>query len=1453
MKGDFSRLTFDPKKHYSSVRMQQGRVQLDADWNEQIEIQAYLQQTEAMDMIGTNGTPKLGGGFKIEAKGPKHEILTISPGRIYVDGILCELDATPVPVGFPAGTKKQVELPGPVVDGRAFATGQWVEISAGDAPAEQFQIKKIQVKNSQKLTLDRAIDDSLRGSFSELRRLTSYDTQPDYPLPGSDQPEDGFYLAYLDVWGRHVTALEDPGIREAALGGADTATRVKTTWQVKLLPLGTMPGQGAPDIPAWTERTRPNRGRLTARRDSAAPLEDNRLYRVEIHQAGGGGEATFKWSRDNGAVVAEAAHLTSEAITLKTMGRGLLTRFGADQWVEVSDHARELRGEPGALVQLKDVQGDTLTLCKETPLNPDDFAPRIIVRQWGAEPKPITTGEFIELEDGIQVQFSEGQYRTGDYWLIPARTATNVIEWPQDSSGNAQPRPPHGVRHHYCRLAPVRWQNGGWEVIDGIDYRFVFTSLSGLKELNVLDAAINAPDGSIYVDEQGRVGIGTKKPRAKLHIEGRTADGTTASLRVTDALGSDSLNVGNDGRVGIGVTEPGAKLEVRTESYRFTPIGPVKKAIWSDDHGRLLMIYHDGKAQVWDIDRNKVITLDVDPTELGRIESAIWSPDKSWILAVKSDGKGFVWDFTRNHVIPLEVKMEEYPGQEWSPDGSRLLFIDSDKNWHVWDNEMSLLITLEIDAAESRAVSLTSWSSDSKQALFIHNDETMQVWDGGSSPTIDLNGKMNAVLNREWSPADNNYLVTVDSDCTVQGWGVSLDEYLTEFQYGDETVSHHGETGTVNTESVTCLTIWSPDGHRLLIIDPDGKARVWDATENQSIRLDVKVDLDVSGSAIWSPDGSLLFIVHTDGIMWVWDASRNRLITLQVDAAELGTIEQAILSPDGRRILIVNESGDMQVFDIEAHKLMPLSVDADYWDASSKGIWSPNGRRIVLIDSSSRAHLWDAEDQQIIPLDVTTGFSRPPEWSPNGRRFVFSDENSQVHVWDAEDNQLIPCQGSFGTDLWQLCWSPDGSRLLIVGSELKVWSVDTGALSGDLRDEGTNESVHRAIWSPDSQKVLIIYWNSRMQVWDDSSSGGRCLQGQLDRDDLVFWSDDGEALFVSDSGGAARVFTYSEEREAQLTHTAASFRGAAGVSALFESESCTSDVYLSFKNGSTAQFDKTWMVGMGNEYDPKFKIVFGADGEMIDTNAKLSISQDGKVGIGTTEPGASLEVRGGEDQQPVAKFNGHSNVFALLESEDSSEVSLRFKNGDTESTDQAWRVGMADDGQFKIAFGDDTEKRGSDADDDDDYDDDDDNEGINAALTITQDGNVGIGTPSLGEKLEVAGIVKATSFEGDGSKLKGIAEGLSIISGNVDAGAGTFSHPSFKVMSENKDNVRGLYTITFRQPFSDTPRGKAFTKSWDMIAEIKSIDEKGMTVMTRSKDHNYGTISDFMFIVIGPG
>ena len=48
MKGDFTRDTFDASNHFTRVLMQQGRVQLDADWNEQTAILLHYLQSLAL-------------------------------------------------------------------------------------------------------------------------------------------------------------------------------------------------------------------------------------------------------------------------------------------------------------------------------------------------------------------------------------------------------------------------------------------------------------------------------------------------------------------------------------------------------------------------------------------------------------------------------------------------------------------------------------------------------------------------------------------------------------------------------------------------------------------------------------------------------------------------------------------------------------------------------------------------------------------------------------------------------------------------------------------------------------------------------------------------------------------------------------------------------------------------------------------------------------------------------------------------------------------------------------------------------------------------------------------------------------------------------------------------------------------------------------------------------------
>src|SRR5919109_2012135 len=86
--GDYTRFTFDPADDHSGVLMQQGRVMLDADFNELADIIDRRFRATTMDTIGRCTVPReTPEGFLIQISGGT---LSIGRGRLYADGLLAE-------------------------------------------------------------------------------------------------------------------------------------------------------------------------------------------------------------------------------------------------------------------------------------------------------------------------------------------------------------------------------------------------------------------------------------------------------------------------------------------------------------------------------------------------------------------------------------------------------------------------------------------------------------------------------------------------------------------------------------------------------------------------------------------------------------------------------------------------------------------------------------------------------------------------------------------------------------------------------------------------------------------------------------------------------------------------------------------------------------------------------------------------------------------------------------------------------------------------------------------------------------------------------------------------------------------------------------------------------------------------------------------------------------------
>ena len=416
------------------------------------------------------------------------------------------------------------------------------------------------------------------GVRCENDRVVSFTSQPDLPgvlpgAPGSGSELRGAYLARCE---EHLTAVQREEIREVALRGPDTSTRTRVSWQVRLTdPLADdrcatlaaeLPSAGG----AGRLRARAEPVEVTASECSVAPAGgyrrlENQLYRVEIHDSGpidpgaANGHATYKWSRDNGSMLARLEELdeSGPSVTVSTTGRDDVLGFAAEQWVEVTDESRSRRGLPGILLEVDRVEGKSLVLVS-FPAKPGggswsmaDFPLNPTVRRWDGQ-APVPVG-WEELEDGVQVEFGSGPFETGNFWTVPARTVTGDVDWPQN--GVPEFRTPQGGPVGFAALGVVRAHaNGDWEGVR--DCRRRFPTLTSLATLYYVggDGQEAMPDPTVLSGQAQRLKL--DQP-LQVGVSNWRWPVESASVQFERVVGGGSLGGPTDTKVVVVTDEDG--------------------------------------------------------------------------------------------------------------------------------------------------------------------------------------------------------------------------------------------------------------------------------------------------------------------------------------------------------------------------------------------------------------------------------------------------------------------------------------------------------------------------------------------------------------------------------------------------------------------------------------------------------------------------------------------------------------------------------------------------------------------------------------------------------------------------------------------------------------------------------------------------------------------------------
>jgi WD40 repeat protein/energy-coupling factor transporter ATP-binding protein EcfA2 len=338
---------------------------------------------------------------------------------------------------------------------------------------------------------------------------------------------------------------------------------------------------------------------------------------------------------------------------------------------------------------------------------------------------------------------------------------------------------------------------------------------------------------------------------------------------------------------------------------------------------------------------------------------------------------------------------------------------------------------------------------------------------------------------------------------------------------------------------VDCYTAsnvaWSPSGDRIIVVPQycDYDPRVFDASSGELLISLESQPGQSNFSAAWSPDGTAILTGSQDGTARLWDSQTGH--KQSEIPAHRDYITQVAWSPGGEYLATASLDDTARIWDAETgelqHELGGFSDDV------SGLAWSPDGEKIVAVSLDARAQVWDTETGELImPLIGHEDQILDVAWSPGGGYIASDSRDGTARIWDANTGRKslsFSNNRSEEAALNSIDWSPDGDRLLVMGSEInQIWdlSAQPPLLIGHL------EGLQAAAWSPDGGMIATASLDGTARIWDAargellatlSHSGGV--------EDLV-WSPDGEQLTTADQAGSVRIWEVDAESYTELSN-----------------------------------------------------------------------------------------------------------------------------------------------------------------------------------------------------------------------------------------------------------------------------------------------------------------------------
>jgi WD40 repeat protein len=297
----------------------------------------------------------------------------------------------------------------------------------------------------------------------------------------------------------------------------------------------------------------------------------------------------------------------------------------------------------------------------------------------------------------------------------------------------------------------------------------------------------------------------------------------------------------------------------------------------------------------------------------------------------------------------------------------------------------------------------------------------------------------------------------------------------------------------------------SRDGRLAAVGATDGTVHVRNARLLRKVQR-FRAGPGVVADGSFSPDGRALLVAGNDltkrpptGYIGIWRIDGEMPRLLRKLEGGLPLYNWAAFSPDGAVVAAVGPSldqlggengsngakGDGLVAEWEAEtgKLLARPTHVPGGGMTNDVSFAARGTTVAVSQWGNMAAVVDPPRREILAhwKHSSSNYTVGVALSPDGKRVATSDFDGFVRVWDATSGKLVlpPIQASDSNSM-TVDWSPDGSRLLVFGSDIRLYDAGTGRQIGaSLPAEPT--FFNYATFSPDGRTIAAA--DSGGNVW----------------------------------------------------------------------------------------------------------------------------------------------------------------------------------------------------------------------------------------------------------------------------------------------------------------------------------------------------------------------------------